>query len=173
MTRLIAPFLMLALLVLGACSAKPEVTQSDVAALATAIRGLGPDVDPEEADRAARIAYAYPMQLREEWRVTDAPLVHNGKVLNGLREKGLCNDWTDAMLKRLRQEEFRTLSLHWATSPPEGFRVIHHSAVISARGESRDDGLVLDPWRWGGTLYWSRPEEDKRYEWGPPILANG
>ncbi|WP_459013076.1 hypothetical protein [Roseivivax sp. CAU 1753] len=154
---------------LAGCTAQPDASARDVDALALAIAALGPEVDPAEADLAARIAIDYPLQLAEDWRVTDAPLVHNAKVLHNLRDKGLCNHWAEAMLARLRQEDFQTLSLHWSTSPPEGFRVIHHSAVISARGGDIDDGLVLDPWRHGGTLYWSRPEEDPRYEWGPAL----
>ncbi|QFS83930.1 hypothetical protein FIU97_14365 [Roseivivax sp. THAF40] len=168
--RQLARFLVaLLFLALAACSAPPPDGQGGPEALARALVALGPEVDPEEARRAAEIAYAYPLQLKEEWQVTDPPLVHNFKVLEGIREKGLCNDWARAMLERLREEQFETLSLHWSTSPPEGFRVIHHSAVISARGGTLYDGIVLDPWRWGGVLYWSADEDDPRYEWGPPI----
>ncbi len=169
MYRFARSLLILVTLALAACQAPPADRQGGPEALAAAIRALGPEVDPEEAARAAEIAYAYPLQLAEEWRVEDPPLVHNFKVLEGLREKGLCNDWARAMLERLGQENFRTLALHWSTSPPEGFRVIHHSAVISARGGTLYDGIVLDPWRWGGVLYWSADEDDPRYEWGPPM----
>ena len=88
---------------------------------------------------------------------------------HGQRERGLCNDWTEDLLKRLNQEQFRTLSLHWATSPPKQFRIIHHTAVISRRGDTLYDGIILDPWRYGGTLYWSRPAADKRYDWRPRL----
>ena len=152
--------------ILGGCAAKPPVDRTEIDRLAFAITQLGPDVDPEEAARAARIAYDYPLQLAEEWQVTDPPLIHNAKVLHGFRERGLCNDWAKALLTRLGEENFRTLDLHWSTSPPLGFRVIHHSAVISRRGDTLFDGIVLDPWRYGGVLYWSKPEEDPRYDWG-------
>ncbi|MHA6344319.1 hypothetical protein [Roseivivax sp. CAU 1761] len=163
-----------ALMLLAACAAAPgdgPERPGDVAALARAISALGPGVDRAEAARAAEIAQAYPLHLAEAWQVTDHPLVHNAKVLHGLREKGLCNDWTEAMLSRLARENFRTLSLHWASSPPAGFRVIHHSAVISARGAPREAGLVLDPWRQGGPLFWAPVDADARYDWGPPITA--
>ena len=29
------------------------------------------------------------------------------------------------------------------------------------------DGIVLDPWRYGGVLFWSPLVEDTRYEWVP------
>ena len=29
------------------------------------------------------------------------------------------------------------------------------------------NGLVLDPWRYGGTLYYAKADADDRYEWVP------
>ncbi|MCW3780892.1 hypothetical protein [Defluviimonas salinarum] len=158
-----------AVLLIGGCAAKPTVTQGDIDALTREIKRLGPDVAPEEAERAASIAYLYSLQLAREYEITDPPIIHNDKVLHGLRERGLCNDWTEDLLKRLNQENFRTLSLHWATSPPATFRIIHHTAVISRRGDTLYDGIILDPWRYGGTLYWSRPQADRRYDWRPRL----
>ncbi|WP_171205771.1 hypothetical protein [Ruegeria sp. HKCCA0235A] len=169
----------LAVLVLAGCTTPaPTADQSDVEALAQSIRMLGPDVDPAEAQRAATIAYSYSQQLARDWNVTDPAIIHNAKVINGFREKGLCNDWAEAMTKRLRQENFRTLDLHWATSPPTSFRIIHHSALISAKGDSMYDGIILDPWRNSGALFWAPVREDTRYNWKPrqevrALLLNG
>jgi len=154
-------------LTLAGCTTKPTAQQSDIDGLASEIRGLGPDVDPEEATRAAQIAHSYSLQLAQEYRVTDPPIIHNAKVIHGFRERGLCNDWAEDLQKRLNQENFRTLTMHWATSPPTDFRIIHHSAVISKRGDTVHDGILLDPWRYGGVLFWSKLGADKRYDWRP------
>ncbi len=168
MMRVIALMLIVALAAaLSACTTKPTPGPSDIEDLAAEIQGLGPDVDPEEASRAAHIAYTYSQQLAQEYRVTDPPLIHNAKVMHGFRERGLCNDWAQDIQKRLNQENFRTLTLHWATSPPTDFRIIHHSAVISRRGDTMYDGIILDPWRYGGVLFWSKTKADERYNWRP------
>lgn len=156
-------------LMISACTQKPVVQNGDVERLAVEIQALGPQVDPAEAIRAAELAYGYPQQLAREYNVTDAAIIHNAKVINGFRDRGLCNDWTEDMLARLRQENFRTLSFHWATSPPTPWRIIHHSAVISAKGEALNDGIILDPWRYGGTLFWSQTPADDRYDWRPRL----
>lgn len=168
--RLFALCAVLAAIVLGGCATKqPTVGQSDIDELATAIQSLGPEVDPAEAQEAAAIAYTYSQQLKQEWNVTDSAIVHNAKVINGFREFGLCNDWAQAMTRRLQQENFRTLDLHWATSPPTAFRIIHHSALISAKGDSMYEGIVLDPWRASGALTWAPVREDTRYNWRPRL----
>ena len=166
-------FLLLATLVsftlAGCAKTVPIASQTDVDALAQAIQSLGPNVDPVEARTAAQISYSYSRQLSQEWNVTDPAIIHNAKIINGLREKGLCNDWAQAMTTRLRQENFRTLDLHWATSPPTEFRIIHHSALISAKGDLMYDGLILDPWRQSGALFWAPVREDTRYNWRPRL----
>lgn len=169
----------LASLALSGCATTlPTVTQTDIDALTQAIQSLGPNVDPIEAQQAAEISYSYSRQLAQDWNITDPAIIHNAKIINGLREKGLCNDWAEAMTKRLRQENFRTLDLHWATSPPTDFRIIHHSAAISAKGASLYDGIILDPWRHSGSLFWGAVQEDTRYNWRPRLevreqLLNG
>lgn len=170
--RLTAALAALALILLSACSDQPEVSrlstsQSEVQDLAAALQALSPTVDPEEAARAARIAQEYPLQLRREYGVTDGPIVHNAKVNNGLRPRGICVHWADDIEARLQQENFRTLQLHRMISPATAFRISHSAPIISARGQGMYDGIVLDGWRDGGDLFWAPVREDTDYNWRP------
>lgn len=169
---------LMALLAIAGCAAEPTFDENSVDKLAVEIQRLGPSVNPEEAERAARIAHDYSLQLAQEYNVTDSAIVHNAKIYQGYRERGLCNHWTEDLNRRLKQEGFRTLTLHWAVSPPTDFRIIHHSVIISKRGDTLDDGIILDPWRYSGPLFWSKPQDDKRYDWRPRMevreeLLNG
>ncbi|WP_254433922.1 hypothetical protein [Ruegeria arenilitoris] len=158
----------LAILGLGACSSAPPARSDDVARLAAQIQALGPEVDPKEAQRAARVTYAYTAQLSQEYQITDPPLIHNAKVNKGLRPRGLCWHWAEDIERRLKQENFRTLTLHRAIANADNpFRIDHSTAIISRRGDSMYDGVVLDPWRYGGVLFWSPLREDTRYDWVP------
>lgn len=169
MTRAFASLMaLLSLVMIAACSAPPRTTGDEVQRLATEIRNLGPDIDPEEADRAARIAYSYTAQLVQEYEITDPPLIHNAKVNKGLRPRGLCWHWAEDIERRLKQENFRTLELHRAIANADNqFRIDHSTAIISRKGEAMYDGVVLDPWRYGGVLFWSPLVEDTRYDWVP------
>lgn len=163
-------FIALAALAIGGCAAKPTVDRNGIGALAAQLRSLGPEVDPAEAERAARIAYEYSAQLAQEYEITDHPIIHNTKVNMGLRKRGLCVHWAEDMQKRLNQENFRTLTMHRAIAEPKNeFRIDHSTAVISRRGDSMYDGVVLDPWREGGRLFWSPTRADSRYDWRPQM----
>jgi hypothetical protein len=167
MIRLKVLLFFLATLMIGGCGYKPTVEQGNVNELEQAIMLLGPNIDPEEAQRAAQISFYYSLQLAQEYNITDPPLIHNAKVHRGLRERGLCNHWAEDLTKRLNQENFRTLTVQRAISPPTQFRIIHHTAVISKPGDTIYDGIVIDPWRHGGNLFWSQTKADERYNWRP------
>ena len=123
---------------------------------------------PGEARRAARTALEYSRQLAREYDVTDSAIVHNLKVNLGLKQRGLCIDWTSDLMARMRQQNFASLDLHWAIANYESaFRLEHSTVVISARGDPLERGLILDPWRHSGDLYWARATQDPGYVWKP------
>ncbi len=163
--RLIAA---LCLLVLTGCATPPQVQEGDVQRLARAITDLGPQVQEGEAHRAARIAYQHSTELARLYQITDPPLVHNSKVNMGLKPRGLCWHWAEDMEKRLRVERFDTLEIHRAIANADNpLRLDHSTALIAARGAGMDQGIVLDPWRRGGRLYWSSVAQDTAYDWRP------
>lgn len=146
----------------------PFVEQQRVSELQLAILALGDKVDRAEARQAASIAIEYPLELAQQYQITDPPLVHNTLVNLGIKPRGLCIDWTADLLTRLQQERFRSLELHWGIANYDSlFRIEHSTVIISARGDSLQQGLVLDPWRYGGRLFWAKTLEDPAYQWYP------
>lgn len=159
-------------MLLSACATPPDsVTQGDIDLLRTEISALGPEVDLEEAERAAKIAFEYPLQLAKEYNVTDPPLVHNLKVNNGWRERGICVHWAEDMEARLASEGFETLQLHRAIAEGNDIRIDHSTVIISKKGDAFDEGIVLDPWRYSGRLYWAPTLQDEKYYWEPRLTV--
>lgn len=165
---------------IAGCAATPpdSVTMSGMNApveLGNAVTALGPEVDVEEAARLARVTYQYVAQLKQEYEITDPPLVHNTKVNMGIKPRGLCKDWADDLEARLKQEGFQSLTLHRAIANSDNaFRIEHSTVIVSRKGDDMYKGIVLDPWRYGGTLYWAGTRKDDHYEWLPRqvVFAN-
>lgn len=159
----------LATVPLAACGAAPEkrafATPDEVARLETQILAMRDDVDPDEAARAADIAFQHTRELAIQYQITDPPLVHNTKVNIGLRPRGLCWHWAEDMEKRLDAEGFSTLEMNRAIAEGRGVRIDHSTAIISAKGDGYSKGVVLDPWRNGGVLFFAPLVEDTRYSW--------
>ncbi|MEQ9695467.1 hypothetical protein [Shimia sp. SDUM112013] len=154
---------------LAACGVPSEQKVADVDGLARALQTMDSTnrVAPQEARRAAEIAYAYSLEQREAYKVSDPPLIHNTKVNQGLRPRGLCWHWADDLEARLRREGFKSFSFHRAIANIDNLRVEHSTVILSAKGAPMQDGIVLDGWRYGGYLFWAPLPEDTRYTWVP------
>ncbi len=86
----------------------------------------------------------------------------------GLKPRGLCWHWADDLEARLREEDFRTLALHRAIANADNpFRIDHSTVIVSRRGDTMFEGVVLDPWRKGGVLHWTPTLADADYDWRP------
>ncbi len=163
---------MVATLFLAACGQPPEnrpmASVDEIRALEKAIVALDTSIDPNEAARAAEIAYAHTRELAIAYQITDPPLIHNTKVNMGLRPRGLCWHWAEDMEKRLLAEKFQTLDVLRAIANADvTFRIDHSTALVAPKGKTIDEAMVLDPWRFGGTLFWSETRADTRYNWVP------
>jgi len=146
----------------------PHVGQQRINQLELAILALDDDIDRDEAHRAATIAIEYPLELAQQYEIADPPLTHNFLVNIGVKPRGLCVDWTYDLLTRLQQERFRSLGLHWGIANYDrAFRIEHSTVIISARGDPLSRGIVLDPWRHSGQLFWAKTLEDQQYQWNP------
>ncbi len=170
MKSLFAYLMMLAAATLAGCATGPAATKNDVQELSLALQTLDPKVDPAEARRAAEIAYSYSARLAEQYNVTTSPILHNTMVNTGIKDRGLCVHYAEDMQARLSQENFQTLTMLRAIAEPKNdFRIDHSTAVIAAKGDGIYEGIVLDPWRYGGKLFWSATTEDGRYNWEPRL----
>ncbi|KIN61247.1 putative lipoprotein [Sulfitobacter noctilucae] len=162
--------LLLGLLALTACGVRPPPPGDprDVAALAAEIRGLSPNIDPAEAARAAQVAYRASFDLSRAYGITDPPLVHNAKVNAGTRPRGLCYHWAEDLQALLDAEGFATLQTARAIANSDRrFFIEHSTTVITPKGAPMQAGIVVDPWRDGGRLFWSKVPDDPRYVWVP------
>ena len=151
------------------CGTAPEkravTAPGEVMRLERQILAMRDDVDADEARRAAEIAFRHTRELAIQYEITDPPLIHNTKVNIGLKPRGLCWHWAEDMEKRLDAEGFETLEMNRAIAEGRGVRIDHSTAIINARGEDYTKGVVLDPWRNGGVLFFAPVAEDTRYFW--------
>jgi hypothetical protein len=136
---------------------KMESLQTDLAAL-----NHRPDLP--EARQVAETAIIYSIQLADEYRLVRPPILHNVLIRVGLKDRGLCYHWTEDLLKRLKSLELKNYRLHWGVAHRGSELREHNSVVITANGQAFHRGIVLDPWRHSGNLYWSAVKTD-RYPW--------
>ncbi len=140
------------------------VWSADDPSLRTRIAALSPTVSPDEARRVAYAAYITGRELHREWRVAWLPGIQNFLVNMGPRKGGLCFQWATELLVRLDALKLQTLELHWAESGPNT-GAEHNVIVVTARGQAFGEGILLDLWRYSGSLVWAHVGMDPDYRW--------
>ena len=159
--------ILIAFVCTGCSTYSPD--QSSVQARTQALRAdllaLGTDVSSTEAATLASIAIQSSIELAGEYRVVRPPWLHNNLVNHGVRKRGLCFEWTNDLFTRLHETNWQTLQIRLAVARMDTRRE-HNSLVVTARGQPFSDGVVLDPWRGSGRLWWGPVPTDK-YPWQP------
>jgi hypothetical protein len=103
-------------------------------------------------------------KLSKSYKPARLPWFNNWLVNRGLRERGLCYQWRNDLFPPLFQLKSKTLDLHLATSR-RGTPFEHNGIVVAANGQPFDQGIILDPWRKGGRLWWGSLDQDNRRPW--------
>lgn len=128
------------------------------------LTALNDGVDLGEARRLAETSISYSLFLADEYRLVRPPYLHNILVRIGLKERGLCYQWTEDLMNRLTLLELKSFHLHEGVAHKGSELREHNSVVVTAKGQEFSEGIVLDPWRDSGNLYWALVKTD-RYKW--------
>lgn len=150
------------------CASRPEIgrrTQIQSAALTDRFLELDDKVDADEAKRLAEVAVEQAADLAEQFRAVRPAWLGNYMVNMGLRDRGLCYDWANALYPRLHALNLRSLELHLAVARMDTPRE-HNCIVVTAPRQPFSEGIVLDAWRHSGRLWFGSVRTDK-YPWQP------
>ncbi len=148
-------------------SVKQSKTQAyweNVNRLEGELYALGPAVDPIEARRVAETAIRESAILAEEYQLVRPAVAHNLLVVMGIRDRGLCYQWAEDLMQRLEALTLKSFQLHWAVAYRGSNLREHNCVVISLTGQPFSKGILFDPWRHSGNLYWTPVVKD-RYPW--------
>lgn len=128
------------------------------------LNALGAAVDPVEARQVAETAILESAILAEEYQLVRPAVAHNLLIAMGIKDRGLCYQWAEDLMQRLEALDLKSFQLHWAVAYPGSNLREHNCVVITVRGEPFSRGILFDPWRHSGNLYWTPVVKDT-YPW--------
>lgn len=139
-------------------------TKQEIAAVTQALMSLGPNIDPAEASLLAHEAVNYPKVLANQYNLVRPAYLQNILVNYGYRDNGLCWQWTRDMAKHIQARNWKSFDFFHGTANRRRYNE-HNSLVVAAKGKGVREGMLLDPWRNSGELYWVRTTADPKYYW--------
>ena len=144
--------------------ADAQIYREKVKQLEKVLVALGETVDKTEAMMVAETALRESAVLAEEYQLVRPAVAHNLLIALGIKDRGLCYHWTEDLMKRLQTLDLKSLQLHWGVSYRGSELREHNCVVVTAKGQSFFNGIVLDPWRNSGNLFWAQVTKDS-YPW--------
>jgi hypothetical protein len=134
--------------------------------LTVLLQGLDTSIPRGESLQLSKDIFDKTGHLTKEFELTKPALWHNFLVNVGVKEKGLCYHWSDALYLYLHEKKYVHFSFHLVGADIGEYFFEHNALVIVTKNDcSVEDGILIDPWRDSGNLYFSKLKEDTLYQW--------
>ncbi|MFK5882332.1 MAG: hypothetical protein QM482_08975 [Sulfurospirillum sp.] len=122
-------------------------------------------VDKNEAKDLAKKAVIHSNILAKKYDLVKPPLFQNFLVNIGLRKKGLCWQFAYDMLSFVKSQNYKSFDCYIGGANVGDYWSEHNVLVVTCKGCKFKNGVLLDPWRNSGDLYFSKIKNDKEYKW--------
>ena len=157
--------ILISLFLVGCAVNAPSISQSKRDALSHLLASLDSDIPQSEAEQLSKDIFYKTEQLTEEFKMASPPQFHNFLVTVGIREKGLCYHWSDALYLYLLAKKYDAFEFHLMGANIGEYFYEHNALVVVAKGGKIEEGVIIDPWRDSGELYFSKLKDDSEYLW--------
>jgi hypothetical protein len=165
MLRYIASLFLCTLLLTGCAREPVHDAQSSVAALSHLLTGLDPNIPKDEASHLAEDIFSYAAVLEKRFGREGDPYWHNFLINIGIKKRGLCYHYSDALYLHLRQGDYPHFAFHLLGTHIGEYWREHNALAVTAKGHPVMEGVVVDAWRERGRVFVSKIREDRAYRW--------
>ena len=126
---------------------------------------LKPSMPKEETLQLSKEIFQKTEALTNEFEMTSPPQYHNFLVNTGLKEKGLCYHWADALYAHFTHKSYPSFEFHLMGANIGEYWTEHNVMAVAVKGMPAKEWIVIDPWRNPGKLYFAKVKDDHRYHW--------
>ncbi len=123
------------------------------------------DVQTQEAKILSKSMILFSSQLKKDYKLVTPPLYHNFLVNIGVKKRGLCWHFAYDMLAHAKKLELKSFDYYIGGANINDYWEEHNSLIATCKRCKFSEGVVLDPWRNSGDLYFSYVKNDKNYSW--------
>jgi len=163
--KLLLPAFLWAFFLFGCAVKVIPPSPAHIEALSHILVTLDTSIPKEEALQLSKEIFQKTEALTKEFEMTSPPWYHNFLVNIGLKEKGLCYHWSDALYTYFAHKPYHSFEFHLMGANIGEYWTEHNVMVVVAKDMPVEEGIVIDPWRESGRLYFSKVKEDTKYVW--------
>ena len=150
---------------MGCVVSSSPISQSKTIELSKLLQTLNSNIPRHEALLLSRDIFKETAKLTKEFELTSPPWFHNFLVNIGAREKGLCYHWSDALYIHFLEKSYPYFEFHLVGTSIGEYFFEHNALVVVAKNGNVLEGVLVDPWRDSGNLYFANLKDDTKYKW--------
>jgi len=129
------------------------------------ILSLDENISHNEAQILSKEMSHFASDLKDEYKLVTPPLYHNFLVNIGIKKRGLCWHFAYDMLAHALKLNLKSFDYYIGGANINDYWEEHNTLVVTCKGCKFSQGIVLDPWRNSGDLYYSKLSDDIKYSW--------
>lgn len=126
---------------------------------------LSKNISKNDAKTLAKEMILFSSDLKKEYELVTPPLYHNFLVNIGLKDRGLCWHFAYDMLAHAKELNLKSFDYYIGGANIDDYWEEHNTLLVTCKGCPFEEGIVLDPWRNSGKLYYSKIKDDTSYKW--------
>jgi len=126
---------------------------------------MNTNISKKEAKKLSKEMTAFSLKLKKQYALVTPPLFQNFLVNIGVKKRGLCWQFAYDMLDHVKALHLKSFDYYIGGANINNYWHEHNTLVVTCKGCNFKDGVLLDPWRNSGILYFSKLKDDKNYSW--------
>jgi len=163
--RLSLPALLCAFLLSGCAVKVASPSMKRIEALSSLLMTLDSTIPKEATIQLAKEMFKETQILTKAFEMTSPPQYHNFLVSVGLKKRGLCYHWADALYIHFISRHYHFFSFHLMGAHIGEYWREHNVMAVAAKDTPMQEWIIVDPWREPGKLYFSKVKDDPKYRW--------
>ena len=149
----------------SACVQTSSAPRNGMQELAALLQTLDSSIPSNEAHALSQEIFLETRKLAQKFKPVSEPHINNFLINAGLKEQGLCYEWSDALYLYFKQSIYPDFEFHLLVANQGEYFFEHNVMVVTAKGGDVRDGVIIDPWRKPGEIYFAKVKEDTAYRW--------
>jgi len=149
----------------SACVQTSSAPRKGMQELAALLQTLDSRISSSEAHALSQEIFLETRKLTQKFKPVSEPHVNNFLINTGLKKKGLCYEWSDALYLHFKQAQYPDFEFHLLVANKGEYFFEHNVMTVAAKGGSVMAGVIIDPWRKPGEIYFAKVKEDSQYRW--------
>lgn len=143
----------------------PQVNSSDIINLHQLLKSLNKNNNIKESSILANEMFQKAKFLKKSYALVKPPLFHNFLVNIGIKKRGLCWHFAYDMLAHAKSLNLNSFDYYIGGANINDYWEEHNSLIVTCKDCKFSNGIVLDPWRNSGKLFFAKIKNDTQYNW--------